>query len=87
MNDKSDPWQSLFKDVLAETDKEKLAKKVSDLEAVIFFRFQELEKRSDPDADEERVKLNDATHALFQIKVEKLGFPISDLRSFRGGQV
>lgn len=85
MNDQSIPWQSLFKDVLAETDKEKLAKKVADLEAVIFFRFQELEKRSD--AGEERAKLNDATQALFQIKVEKLGFPISDLRGFRGRQV
>lgn len=85
MNDQSIPWQSLFRDVLSETDKEKLAKKVADLEAAIFFRFQELENRSD--AGEERAKLSDATQALFRIKVEKLGFPISDLRSLRGGQV
>jgi len=74
-------WQALLKDVLQETDEVKLSQKVDGLEAAIFFRFQELQ--NSPDGALERAKLNDAASTLLDVKVQKLGFPISGLPSFR----
>lgn len=68
----SPDWRALFQDVEDESDKEKLTKKLDDLEATIFFRFQD---EREPDAAEVK-DLKRAIDAILRIKVEKLGYPM-----------
>ncbi len=67
-------WQRLLEQVVAETDKEKLALLANELESAIFFRCQELECGDDADAERQAIK--EATMTLLKIRVDKLGFPL-----------
>jgi hypothetical protein len=67
-------WRTVYQDVLNETDKVQLTKKLYDLEAAIFFRFQELESSPNPTEVDE---LKKAVDAMLRIKVEKLGYPMN----------
>ena len=66
----TEDWRRLFEAVQSEADPEKLRKRVDDLEAAIFFRFQE--KPDQAEAEE----LKKAVQSGLKIKVEKLGYPI-----------
>lgn len=71
---KSANWRRLLQDVLAETDKTKLARKAMELEDALFVRGQELHAN---DAEEkERQEMRDAALKLFEIKKKELGFPV-----------
>ena len=72
-------WKELLEQVSAETDTATLQKKAEDLEAAIFFRFQEL--ATTPDGNAEWNALNHACALLFRIRVEKLHYPY-DSRQF-----
>jgi hypothetical protein len=80
MESGSRDWRALFHAVQNETDTEKLKKKVEDLEAAVFFRFQE---NPDPAEAEELTK---AVESLLKIKVEKLGYPIDSSLLPPGGR-
>jgi hypothetical protein len=73
-NHKSAKWQLLLQDVLAETDKTKLARKAMELEEALFARGQELD--ANDAEEEERQEMRDAALKLFEIKREKLEFPV-----------
>ena len=60
-------WRALFHAVQNEADREKLKKEVEDLEAAIFFRWQE-----NPDQAEAE-ELTKAVESLLKIRVQKLG--------------
>jgi hypothetical protein len=72
-------WKHLLEEVAAEKDASTLQRKADDLEAAIFFRFQEL--ATSPDGSAEWNALNDACAQLFRIRVEKLNYPY-DSRQF-----
>jgi len=80
-NSETFAWQSLLEDVLRESDNEKLQQKLGELEGTMFFRFQELQKS--PDGAAEFSKLQNAASMLLDVKVNKLGFPVTGLRSLR----
>lgn len=67
-------WQGAWQDALLELDPKKLHQKVSDAEAAIYKRLQELSKDS-IDHHEERLALSDAVSGLRTLKVEQLKFP------------
>jgi hypothetical protein len=73
-NHKSAKWRHLLQDVLAETDKTKLAKKAMELEEALFVRGQELQVNAAEET--ERQEMRDAALKLLEIKREKLGFPV-----------
>jgi hypothetical protein len=67
-------WEKAFQAALIETDENQLKKKVTDAEAAIFQRLQELDDSSS--SAEERQALADACHSLLVVKKEVLKFPV-----------
>jgi hypothetical protein len=78
-------WQPLLDEVLHEFDREKLQKKLGELEGTMFFRFQELQKS--PDGAVEVSKLQNAASMLLDLKIDRLGFPVTGLRVLRAREV
>jgi hypothetical protein len=74
-------WQPLLDDVLHESGKEQLQQKLGELEGTMFFRFQELQKSADGAV--EVSKLQSAASMLLEVKINKLGFPVTGLRGLR----
>jgi hypothetical protein len=71
-NDKRMNWRRLLQEVLAETDKTKLAKKAMELEEALFVRGL----HSNEVGETEHQEMLDAALKLFEIKTGKLGFPV-----------
>jgi len=65
-------WQNHLQDLSFEYDREKLSKKVQNVEKLIFERLQQLPAN---DNHGERKFLNDAIATLRTIKRDRLGFP------------
>jgi hypothetical protein len=66
-------WQSEYKAVLIETDREKLVERVVEAEAAIFNRLQTIAQSQKHQA--ERQAIEDALANLRVLKREGLGFP------------
>jgi hypothetical protein len=73
-NDKRGDWRGLLREVLAEADNAKLAKKAMQLEEALFACGQETQTNEVNET--ERQEMRDAALKLFEIKTEKLGFPV-----------
>jgi hypothetical protein len=70
-DNKPKDWKRLLAEVMAETDKTRLAEKTYQLEGALFYRCQEAP------SDVERQALKGACDTLLHIRVEKLGFPFA----------
>jgi hypothetical protein len=66
-------WQSPLQEAILEFDRETLAKKIQEVETLMFERLQEIS--SDPDHQDERQALSDATTILRGLKKAKLSYP------------
>jgi len=66
-------WQSPLQEAILEFDREILAKKIQEVETLMFERLQEIS--SDPDHHDERQALSDATTILRGLKKAKLSYP------------
>lgn len=66
-------WQTPLQEVILELDHEKLTEKMQKLETLLSERFQELQRESGSQAEQQA--LNDALSTLRIIKRDKLGFP------------
>ena len=77
----STSWKEPYRQVLKESDQQKLTELVQAAEHAIVLRLQEL--RFSPDHREERAELKRAAADLLAIKTHKLGWPavpmLSDL--------
>ena len=67
-------WKSVVAEAMAESDPEKLQKKLGVAEAVIFERLQVLSAKSQPQSAEIR-ELREASDALLALKTAVLKFP------------
>jgi hypothetical protein len=66
-------WQRPLQDVILEFDRERMLKKVQDVEAVIFDRLRQISVTNDGRVEHDA--LNDALSVLRILKRERLGFP------------
>lgn len=66
-------WQDPLQEAILELNRETLAKKIQDVETLMFVRLQEIS--SDPDHHDERQALADATTILRGLKKDKLSYP------------
>jgi hypothetical protein len=66
-------WQSPLQEAILELDREMFAKKIQEVETLMFERLQEI--TSDPDHHDERQVLVDATTILRGLKKAKLSYP------------
>ena len=66
-------WQGPLQDVILEFDREKMLKKMQDVEALIFERLRQLSVSSDGRVEHDA--LNDALSVLRILKRERLGSP------------
>jgi hypothetical protein len=66
-------WQSPLQEAILELDRETFAKKIQEVETLMFERLQEI--TSDPDHHDERQALVDATTILRGLKRAKLSYP------------
>jgi hypothetical protein len=72
-------WQRPYRDATQETDAERVAKFVSEVEGAIFLRLQELVVMPN---DEESRAIRAACDELLKIKTQRLGWPswVDELR-------
>ena len=66
-------WQGPLQDVILEFDRERMLKKMQDVEALIFERLRQLSVSSDGRVEHDA--LNDALSVLRILKRERLGYP------------
>jgi hypothetical protein len=66
-------WQGPVQDAILEFDRERMLKKIQDVEALIFERLRQLSVSSDGRAEHDA--LNDALSVLRILKRERLGHP------------
>jgi hypothetical protein len=66
-------WQGPLQDVILEFDRERMLKKIEDVEVLIFDRLRQLSVSSDSRVEHDA--LNDALSVLRILKRERLGFP------------
>ena len=68
-------WQGPLQDVILEFDRERMLKKVQDVEALIFDRLRQISVATDGRVEHDA--LNDALSVLRILKRERLGYPNS----------
>ena len=66
-------WQRPLQDVILEFDRERMLKKIQDVEALIFDRLRQISVTNDGRVEHDA--LNDALSVLRILKRERLGFP------------
>jgi hypothetical protein len=66
-------WQRPLQDVILEFDRERMLKKIQDVEALIFDRLRQISVTNDGRVEHDA--LNDALSVLLILKRERLGFP------------
>ena len=66
-------WQSALQEAILEFDRETLAKKIQEVETLMFERLQEMS--SDPDHHDERQALADGTSILRGLEKARLSYP------------
>ncbi len=66
-------WQGPLQDVILEFDRERMLKKVQDVEALIFDRLRQISVATDGRVEHDA--LNDALSVLRILKRERLGYP------------
>jgi hypothetical protein len=69
-------WKQSFELATKESEPQKLKELIYRAEEALFHRYTELTGSSDH--HEERRQMREATHALLEIKVNKLGYPPPD---------
>jgi hypothetical protein len=66
-------WQRPLQDVILEFDRERMLKKIQDVEGLIFDRLRQIPVTNDGRVEHDA--LNDALSVLRILKRERLGFP------------
>ena len=66
-------WQRPLQGVILEFDRERMLKKIQDVEALIFDRLRQISVTNDGRVEHDA--LNDALSVLLILKRERLGFP------------
>jgi hypothetical protein len=66
-------WQGPLQEAILEFNREKLAEKLQQVEALVFERFQQL--RQGTNGASERIALNDALNTLKILRQQKLDYP------------
>ena len=66
-------WQRPLQDVILEFDRERILKKIQDVEGLIFDRLRQISVTNDGRVEHDA--LNDALSVLRILKRERLGFP------------
>jgi hypothetical protein len=69
-------WKQSFELAAKESEPKQLKELIFRAEEALFHRYKELAGSSDH--HEERRQMREATHALLEIKVNKLGYPRPD---------
>jgi hypothetical protein len=66
-------WQRPLREAILEFDRETLTEKIKEVETLVLKRLKEMS--SDPDHDDERQALADATTVLCELKKARLSYP------------